>query len=65
MISTHQPENMGSEIEAEERKRNKAYDPVQRWNQIQATIAWAEANMPEDQRRNRPRVPAWQTPEQI
>lgn len=40
----------------DEEKRDRAYDPVQRWRQIQETITWAEANLPEAQRRNRPRV---------
>jgi ActR/RegA family two-component response regulator len=41
----------------EEAKRNRMYDPVLRWKHIQETITWAEANMPEHLRRNRPRVP--------
>lgn len=41
----------------EETKREAAYDPVQRWRHIQETITWAEANLPPEQRRNRPRVP--------
>jgi hypothetical protein len=44
----------------EERKRNAAYDPVQRWKHIQETITWAEANLPLHLRRNRPR---WRSPE--
>jgi len=40
---------------AEERKRDAAYDPARRWRHIQQTITWAEANLPPDQRRNRPR----------
>jgi len=40
----------------EEEKRDRAYDPVQRWRQIQETITWAEANLPPERRRNRPRV---------
>jgi len=43
------------QFEEEERKRNVAYDPVQRWLHIQQTITWAEANMSPEQRRNRPR----------
>ena len=39
----------------EEQKRDAAYDPVQRWKHIQATITWAEANLPPEKRRNRPR----------
>jgi hypothetical protein len=41
----------------EERKRDAAYDPAQRWIHIQQTITWAEANLPPLQRRNRPRTP--------
>lgn len=40
----------------EEAKRDRMYDPVQRWKDFQDAITWMEANMPEDQRRNRPRV---------
>jgi hypothetical protein len=39
----------------EESKRDAAYDPVARWLHIQQTITFAEANLPENQRRNRPR----------
>jgi hypothetical protein len=41
----------------EEEKRERMYDPALRWKHIQETITWAEANMPEQLRRNRPRVP--------
>jgi hypothetical protein len=41
----------------EERKRDAAYDPVQSWLHIQQTITWAEANLPPELRRNRPRRP--------
>ena len=41
----------------EERKRHAAYDAVARWLHIQQTIAWAEANLPPELRRNRPRQP--------
>ena len=40
----------------EERKRDAAYDPAQRWQHIQQTITWAEANLPAHLRRNRPRT---------
>ncbi|MCX6923682.1 MAG: hypothetical protein NT154_10815 [Verrucomicrobia bacterium] len=40
----------------EERKRDAAYDPVLRWQHIQETITWAEANLPPHLRRNRPRT---------
>lgn len=49
-----------SEKEREERKRDRAYDPVQRWKHIQETITWAEANMAPHLRRNRPRWPGSQ-----
>jgi len=42
--------------QAEELKRNQAYDPVARWLHIQEMITWAEANLPANKRRNRPRV---------
>jgi hypothetical protein len=45
------------EKQKEEAKRDRMYDPAQRWKHIQETISWAEANMPEHLRRNRPRVP--------
>ena len=45
-----------SQIKVEEElKRDRAYDPIQRWRQIQETISWAEANLPPALRRNRPR----------
>ena len=47
---------------AEELKRNQAYDPVARWLHIQEMITWAEANLPANQRRNRPRV---RTPQRL
>jgi hypothetical protein len=40
----------------EERKREAAYDPAARWQHIQQTINWAEANLPPHLRRNRPRT---------
>jgi hypothetical protein len=40
----------------EEAKRDRNYDPVERWKQIQAAITWAEANLPTHLRRNRPRT---------
>ena len=42
----------------EEEKRDRAYDPAMRWRHIQETITWAEANLPPEQRRNRPRTRA-------
>ena len=41
----------------EEQKREAASDPVTRWQQLQQTITWAEANLPPHLRRNRPRTP--------
>ncbi|MBI4324778.1 MAG: hypothetical protein HY674_05885 [Chloroflexi bacterium] len=40
----------------EERKRERAYDPAERWRQMQRMIGWAEANLPPHLRRNRPRT---------
>jgi ActR/RegA family two-component response regulator len=52
------------EKQREEEKRNRMYDPVLRWKHIQEAITWAELNMPEQLRRNRPRVPkSRQTPQ--
>jgi len=47
---------MTPEEKRNEAKRDRNYDPVLRWKHIQETITWAEANMPEHLRRNRPRV---------
>jgi ActR/RegA family two-component response regulator len=44
------------EKQREEAKRDRMYDPALRWKHIQEMITWAEANMPEHLRRNRPRV---------
>ena len=41
----------------EERKRDPAYNAVARWLQLQQTIAWGEANLPPELRRNRSRQP--------
>ena len=49
--------NLNALKEEEERKRNAAYDPVARWQHIQQTITWAEANLPPHLRRNRSRQP--------
>jgi hypothetical protein len=46
---------------AEERKRDRAYDPALRWRHIQETITWAEAQLPPEKRRNRPRIHLSQT----
>jgi hypothetical protein len=40
----------------EEEKRDRAWDPVIRWNAIQEMITWAEAQLPPEKRRNRPRI---------
>jgi hypothetical protein len=53
-----------SEKEHEEQKRERAYDPALRWQHIQETITWAEANMPPHLRRNRPRWPKEYPPEE-
>ena len=47
---------IADEKEREELKREKMFDPVQRWKAIQEMIAWAEQNMPPQLRRNRPRT---------
>ena len=39
----------------DEEKRERAANPLQRWQNIQAAIAFAEANMKQAFRRNRPR----------
>ena len=46
----------------EEEKRDRAWNPVERWRLIQETITWAEANLPPEQRRNRPRTHAANSP---
>ena len=38
----------------EELKRERNYDPVLRWKHLQEAIAWAEANLPTEKRRNTP-----------
>ncbi len=53
-------ENLSSQKQREEAKRDLNYDPVLRWKHIQEMITWAEANMPPELRRNRPRQPKWQ-----
>ncbi|MGO8698684.1 MAG: hypothetical protein ACLQVY_13305 [Limisphaerales bacterium] len=60
--------NLNALKKREERKREAAYDPAARWQHIQQTINWAEANLPPHLRRNRPRTakmrskPAGNTP---
>ncbi len=49
--------NLSDLKKQEERKREAASDPAARWQQIQQTITWAEANLPPHLRRNRPRTP--------
>jgi len=39
----------------EEHKRDQAWDPQEKWRLILETIAWAESQLPPEQRRNRPR----------
>jgi hypothetical protein len=48
--------NLSALKKREEQKREAAYDPVTRWQHIQQTINWAEANLPPHLRRNRPRT---------
>jgi len=50
------------EKQREEQKRDRAWDPVTRWNAIQEMISWAEAQLPPEKRRNRPRVHSSQLP---
>lgn len=40
----------------EERKRDLAYSPAERWRQMLSMIGWVEANLPPRLRRNRPRT---------
>jgi len=44
------------EIKKREEERDRAWNPVERWKAIQKTIAWVEANLPPEQRWNRPRT---------
>jgi hypothetical protein len=48
--------NLSTLKKQEERKREAAYAPATRWQHIQQTINWAEANLPPHLRRNRPRT---------
>lgn len=41
--------------QAEELKRERAWNPAERWKQMQDFLNWAEANVKPEQRRNRPR----------
>jgi hypothetical protein len=50
------PDAAPDEKSREETKREKMFDPIQRWNAIQDMITWAERNMPPHFRRNRPRT---------
>jgi len=45
------------EFQRETAKRERAFDPVERWRILQETIAWTEQQLPYAQRRNRPRRP--------
>jgi len=40
----------------EEAKRERMLDPDRRWKYLQETIAWVQANLPEELRRNTPRA---------
>ena len=55
-VSSASSEIVMDEKLREELKREKMFDPVQRWKAIQEMIAWAEQNMPQQLRRNRPRT---------
>lgn len=48
-----------TEKQAEELKRERSCDPLQRWIAIQNAIAFAEKNVPAERRRNRPRWHAY------
>jgi hypothetical protein len=50
------PDAAPDEKSREETKREKTFDPIQRWKAIQEMITWAEQNMPPHLRRNRPRT---------
>jgi hypothetical protein len=41
--------------QAEELKRERAWNAAERWKQMQDFLNWAEANVKPEQRRNRPR----------
>jgi len=46
-----------SELKArEEAKRERMTDPKQRWKQIEEMLTWAEAQLPPQLQRNRPRT---------
>lgn len=47
---------------AEEARRERMFDPAKRWQAILAAIEFAEANLPPEQRRNRPRGHAGSIP---
>lgn len=47
--------NSSANEQEEERKREAADDPLERWLPIRQSITWAEANWPPELRRNRPR----------
>ena len=55
-LNPETPEEWTALLAFENAKRERMTDPVERWKQLQAAITWAEANMPEHLRRNRPRT---------
>jgi hypothetical protein len=54
--ASRSPDAALDEKSREETKREKMFDPIQRWKAIQDMITWAEQNMPPHLRRNRPRT---------
>ncbi len=44
-------------VQAEATKRERAFDPAQRWKVLQETITWTEQQLRPEERRNRPRLP--------
>lgn len=56
------PEDMSALLAAEEAKRDRNYNALERWKHIQAQIKWAEEQLPPEQRRNRPRWASYSVP---
>jgi hypothetical protein len=49
-------ESLAATKRREEEKRDRVIDPVKQWKALQQMITWMEANLPYEQRRNRPRI---------
>jgi hypothetical protein len=56
IMTSQSSKALSKEKDREEKKRDRAYDRAERWRAIQRMIAWAEQQLPSEQRRNRPRV---------